>query len=211
MKIISIQTGLPQTLRYGARDVTTGIFKSPAVTPIMVRTLNLEGDGQADLCVHGGADKAIYAYSLDAYPDWQNLRPNEKFENGAFGENLCIDEIAENQIYVGDTFEVGQAILQAAQPRFPCYKLGVKFNDIKVVKQFMEMNRPGVYFRVIKEGMIDIGDELKLVSQEKVLVSILELFELHDERFPDPERVREILKVKSLSQNWKEMLKEFKA
>lgn len=201
---------MPETIRYGARNVTTGIFKTRAVTPIMVHKLNIEGDGQADLRVHGGADKAVYAYSLDAYPDWKILRPQDAFENGAFGENLSLDEIAENQIYVGDTFEVGGAILQAAQPRFPCYKLGVKFGDIKVVKQFMEFNRPGVYFRVLKEGLIDVGDEFKLVSQEKVQVSILELFELQTDQNPNPQRLREILQVPSLSENWKEMLKEFR-
>ena len=176
MKIVSIQVGLPQVMQFRGREVTTGIFKSPIEGPAHVRFTNIEGDGQADLRVHGGVDKAVYAYSLDAYAWWKKKRPNDTFEFGAFGENLTIDEMNERQVCVGDTFEIGDAILQVAQARFPCFKLGVKFNDHTVIKDFNESERPGVYFRVLKEGHIEAGQEFKLISREKNLVSIWEEF-----------------------------------
>lgn len=177
--------------------VTTGIFKSPVEGTVHVKRLNLEGDRQADLSVHGGPDKAVYAYSLDAYPWWEKSRPQDKFPFGAFGENLSIDELSEDQIFIGDTFEVGETVLQAAQPRFPCYKLGVKFNDMSILKTFMKSGRPGVYFRVLREGGIHSGQKLKLVSREKILLSVVELFSL-DRRKIKPTQAAEYLKIKSL-------------
>lgn len=207
MKILSLQVGLPKDVIFRGKTVTTGIFKSPVKGPLRVKKLNLEGDRQADLTLHGGIDKAIYAYSTDAYPWWRAARPQDVFEFGAFGENLCLDQMPEDQVCIGDTFEVGSAILQVSQPRFPCYKLGVKFSDPKILKTFMKSKRPGVYFRVLREGMIDLGHEMKLVGREKVLLSVLELFTMNAK--VDRTRLKEFLTIKSLPPEFLEKFQNF--
>ena len=137
MKIQSIQTGLPRVLRFRGREISTGIFKKPVPGPIFVGTLNLDGDGQADLTVHGGRDKAVYAYSSDAYSGWSDIRPHDAFEGGAMGENLTVDHLPEDRLHIGDTFKIGGAVLQVTQPRLPCYKLAAKFNDPQIIRQFI--------------------------------------------------------------------------
>jgi MOSC domain-containing protein YiiM len=182
MKIQSIQVGTPKVIEYKGHQILTGILKKKIAGPVLLKKLNLEGDAQADLSVHGGKDKALYAYSCDAYEGWRKLRPQDSFDNGAMGENLSVDHLPEDKIYIGDTFEIGTCVVQVTQPRFPCYKLAAKFNDPLIVKQFMKFERPGVYFRVIKEGAIEVDQELKLTHQEKIRVSVHELFIHHLER-----------------------------
>ena len=174
----------------------------------------MEGDGQADLSVHGGVDKALYAYPFDTYKTWERLRPEDTFRFGAFGENLCFDYLDEDAIYIGDTFSLGDAVVQVTQPRFPCFKLGIKFNDVSVIKQFMTLNRPGVYFRVLKEGKINLGDQLSLIAQEEIKVSVLELFNLTNKTSDEEKqdhflRIREILKLKSLNHEWRERMESW--
>lgn len=205
MKIVSIQVGRIRTVPFKGKDVTTGIFKLPVKGPVRVETLRLEGDEQADLKVHGGADKAVYAYSLDTLPWWRQKRPNDVFDYGSFGENLSIDQINEDQVFIGDVFEVGTALLQVSEPRFPCFKLGIKFNDQEILKQFMELGRSGVYFRVLREGEIDVGQNLKLISQEKVLAPISEFFEFTQKK-PTKKRVEELLQVQGLTVKWRAKL-----
>ncbi len=203
MKLLSIQVGLPRDVTFQGKTTTTGIFKDTVKGPVQVRTLNLDGDGQADLTVHGGIDKAVYAYGFDAYPWWKGARPQDKFELGAFGENLTLDKLPEERIYIGDTYELGGAILQVAQPRYPCFKLGIKFQDQTIIKEFMRSGRPGVYFRVLKEGAIDVGDELKLVGREKALLSVRELFLLDATTQLDRARLQEILSIPTLMPSYR--------
>ena len=207
MKLLSIQTGLPQKLNFNGREVETGIFKSPVQGPVKVKFTNLEGDGQADLTVHGGKDKAIYAYSFDTYDWWKEHLPNQEISFGAMGENLTMDQLPEDSMYIGDTFELGTCVLQVAQPRFPCFKLGVMYKDMSLIKTFMQYGRPGVYFRVLKEGHIEAGDTLKLINREKILLSISELFLMKTHPIT-PEKAREYLQIASLPDYFKE---EFKA
>ena len=206
MKILSIQIGMPKTIEFRGRKVITGIFKDPIQGPVMVRQTNIDGDGQADLRVHGGIHKAVYAYGADTFARWRQERPNDFIGAGSFGENLTIDQLREDQILVGDTFEIGDAIIQAVQPRFPCYKRGVKFADATILKSFMEIRRPGVYFSVLREGKIEAGQSLKKIDEEKDSVSILRLFELSQEDELDAAEVLRILKVKSLPPSMREML-----
>jgi MOSC domain-containing protein YiiM len=203
LKILSIQVGLPKTVLFRGKRIDTGIFKSPVSGPVYVRATNLDGDRQADLSVHGGSDKAVYAYSMDAYPWWRVERPQDRFDFGAFGENLSIDALPEDRLFIGDTFEVGEAVIQITQPRFPCYKLGVKFNDPAILKSFMESQRPGVYFRVLKEGAIRAGQELTLLSRESVLLSVAELFTLQHSQPIDLARVKSYLRIASLPDAYK--------
>jgi MOSC domain-containing protein YiiM len=198
MKILSIQVGKPRTVEFNGRQTTTGIFKDPIQGPVMVRTLNLDGDGQADLRVHGGIHKAVYAYGADTFARWKELRPQDEFLPGAFGENLTMDTLREDEIQVGDTFKVGQAILQAVQPRFPCFKLGIKFRDNSILRAFMKFNRPGVYFSVLQEGSIEAGDSLQLLARAEKSVPIVRIFEIFQEAEKDPLEMKRILKISAL-------------
>lgn len=206
MKILSIQVGQPKILHYDGREILTGIQKYPVSKPVRLNFTNLDGDGQADLKVHGGPEKALYAYSDDSYPAWRKMRPQDDLSYGAMGENLTIDSIRENETYVGDTYQIGQARVQACQPRFPCFKLAAKFGDPHILKQFTQINRPGVYYRVLEEGTIQTGDEFKLIHRENVLVSIQELYELKKPATDAQDRIRTILTVKTLSSNWRTKL-----
>jgi MOSC domain-containing protein YiiM len=201
MKIVSIQVGKLQQIPNHTPAVLTGIFKTPVSGPVEVRKLGLQNDEQADLKVHGGFDKAVYAYSFEAYSWWVIHRPEDSYSSGAFGENLTIDEIHEDQTFIGDTFALGSAILQVSEPRFPCFKLGLKYNDASIIKRFMQSRRPGIYFRVLQEGRIQAGDELRLIAREKISISILELFELKAD--VSIERLREMIQVKSLPERWR--------
>lgn len=181
MKIVSVQVGLPRVHDDRGRPLSTGIFKEPVAGPVRALSLGLEGDGQADLTVHGGRDKAVYAYSLDAYPEWSRLRGGV-LPPGAFGENLTVDRLREDEICAGDSFRAGSAVLQAVQPRLPCFKLAFKFGDPGIVKQFVALERPGIYFRVLQEGALAAGDELIPLGGEKVRVPIVELFRREKKR-----------------------------
>lgn len=199
MKVVSIQVGLPQEILFRDKKIWTGIIKKPVQGPVRVHRLGIDGDGQADPEVHGGVDKAVYAYSLDAYPWWKAHKPEHVFEPGAFGENLCIDEMPEDEIFIGDTFEIGKAVLQVADRRQPCYKLNAKFQDEFMVKTFMRSKRPGVYFRVLREGAIDVGDTFRLLSRENMLFSVAELSAMDFGLKMSPERALELLSLPCLT------------
>ncbi len=202
MKLESIQIGKKKIIDYNSRQIETGMFKHVVSGPIKVGFLGLEGDEQADLKVHGGRDKALYAYSVECYLNWQKIRVQINFENGAMGENLSFASLSENDIFIGDTFKIGSAVIQAAQPRFPCYKLAARYQDATILKQFMTLARPGIYFRVLEEGAISTGGSLELIDREAIQVSILELF-LHQESDQDHEFANRVKQVNALPEEWR--------
>jgi len=202
MNLLSIQVGKPITLEYDGKRIETGIFKHLVSGPVHLGMFNLEGDGQADLRVHGGRDKALYAYGADAYPAWIAIRPGDDFENGCMGENFTFDTLDETKMHVGDQYQIGDAVIEVAQPRFPCNKLGVKYKDMQILKQFIALKRPGVYFRVLQEGLLEAGDELVLIHSEEVKLSITEMFEIQFGAKITTERAQKILTLKSLPENW---------
>ena len=164
--LISIQVARPLSLRHMGKEVRTGIFKLPVAGPVMVRSLNIDGDEQGDLTVHGGVDKAVYCYPSEHYPVWQEELGRE-LPNGTFGENLTVSGLLEIDLHVGDTFELGGAILQVSQPRYPCYKLGIKIGDQRFVKRFQESGRSGFYCRVLQEGLIEAGQPISLKQRDE--------------------------------------------
>jgi MOSC domain-containing protein YiiM len=178
MQIVSVNTGMPKDVPYRGGSVRTGIFKYPVGQRVWVRRLNVEGDGQADLTVHGGRDKAVYAYPSEHYAFWRAELPGRELPWGAFGENLSTEGLLEADVCVGDEFRAGTALLMATQPRMPCYKLGVRFDDPRMVKRFVANQRPGIYFSVLEEGEVGPGDPLALVRRDDHGVSILDLFRL---------------------------------
>jgi MOSC domain-containing protein YiiM len=175
MKIVSLNVGLPRTVRSHGRDVLTAIYKSPVRGPIMLRRLNLDGDRQADLEVHGGPCKAVYAYASEHYDFWRQGFPKMDLSWGAFGENFTTEGFFEEDAVIGDQYRIGQALLAVAQPRFPCYKIAIRFERDDMVKRFLAAGRSGVYFSVIEQGLVNTGDKTELVHEVKERVSVADV------------------------------------
>jgi MOSC domain-containing protein YiiM len=175
MKIISLNVGKPRTVPYGDREVKTSIFKSPVPGPLLLRRLNLDGDCQADLQVHGGRNKAVYAYPSEHYEFWRAQFPEQVQPWGMFGENLTTEGLKEGNACIGDQFRIGEAVVKVTQPRMPCYKLGIRFGRPDMVKRFLASRRSGIYFSVVEEGMIDVGDAIEKIHEDENRLSIADI------------------------------------
>jgi MOSC domain-containing protein YiiM len=171
MKIETVSVGAPRVVRWKGGEVVTSIFKSPVDGPVEVRRLNLDGDRQADLEVHGGEYKAIYAYAAEN-SDWWSAALGRPLEPANFGENLSVRGLAEEAIHVGDIFRAGDAEIEATEPRLPCYKLGIRFGDPQMVQAFATARRWGIYFRVVKEGELQTGDVLKRIHADAAAIPV---------------------------------------
>lgn len=202
-KVISLNVGLPRTVYFRGQAVTTGIFKEPIKGRIKLRRLNLDGDKQADLTVHGGPDKAVYAYPAEHYDYWKKRLPNMKLPWGMFGENFTTEGLLEDQVNIGDVFRIGSSEVVATQPRMPCYKLGVKFGRMDIVKQFMESKLPGIYFRVLKEGEVGPGDAIELISRDANNVTVKDLVQLVTSE-GDMATIRRAVHIKALPEAWRQ-------
>jgi len=208
MKILSVNVGLPREVKFKGDVVMTGIFKEPVKGRVKLRKLNLDGDKQADLTVHGGIDKAIYAYPSEHYEYWQRELPDMAFSWGMFGENFTTEGLVEDSVNIGDKFQVGTSRLIATQPRMPCYKLGIKFGRTDVIKMFLKSRRPGIYFKVLREGEVGAGDELKLFSRNRNNVTINDIVRLYVEDKNDVETMKKAISIESLPKGWKHHFEE---
>lgn len=177
MKIISTNIGKPTTIEWNGEKVQTGIYKRQVNEPIYLGREDVKNDNVIDRRYHGGVDKACYLYSADHYQYWKKLYPELELTWGMFGENLTVEGLHEAEISIGDTFQLGETIVQATQPRQPCYKLGVRFGNPRMVKQFVNSGFSGVYVRVLKNGNVKTGDELQL-KEKKDSLSIQKIYEL---------------------------------
>ena len=158
MKLVSVNVGLPREVPWHGRNVTTGIYKQSVAGRVALRKLNLDGDRQADLSVHGGAYKAVYCYPFEHYAYWRKELPADELPMGVFGENFTTDDLLEDSVHLGDRFSVGSAEVVVTQPRLPCYKLGVRFQSDDMVRRFLASGRTGFYLAVTREGQVDAGD-----------------------------------------------------
>ncbi|HNB51838.1 MAG TPA: MOSC domain-containing protein [Anaerolineales bacterium] len=161
MKLISLNLSLPRTIDHQGETILTGIFKTPIFERVQLHTLGLEGDGQADLRVHGGVDKAVYLYPSEHYAYWQEVLTRTNLTPGQFGENFTVEGLLETNTHLGDTFRVGTAIIQITQPRYPCYKLGIKMGRKDFPKLFWQSEFSGFYARVLAEGHVGAGDAIE--------------------------------------------------
>jgi MOSC domain-containing protein YiiM len=176
MKIVSTNIGERKEVTWENIKVVTGIFKFPVDEPVFLGVEDVKGDAICDRENHGGINQAIYGYSLNHYEYWKPLYPDLDWSLGIFGENLTIDDLDESNIHVGDTFKVGEAILEATLQRSPCYKLGIRFNDMKIVNQFWKTTFCGVYFKVVKTGFVQVGDEfyqIKMCADNPTIADLL--------------------------------------
>jgi MOSC domain-containing protein YiiM len=203
VKIVSLNVGLPREVSWQGKVVSTGIFKGPVQGRIMLRRLNLEGDGQADLTVHGGTDKAAYAYPSEHYEYWRSQLPGIDLPWGMFGENFTTEGLLEEAVFIGDKFRIGEAEVRVTEPRMPCYKLGIKFGRSDIIKRFLASRRTGFYFTVILEGVVGAGDFIKLVWREQEEVSVADITRLYAFEKDDLRMLRRALEVEALPESWK--------
>lgn len=202
MKLISINIGLPRTVTWQGKPVITGIFKEPVSGPVVLRTLNLEGDRQADLAVHGGVDKAVYVYPVEHYDYWRAQLPDTPLPWGSFGENFTSQGLLEDEVNIGDRFRIGTAEVMVTQPRLPCYKLGVKFGRADMVKRFLSSRRTGFYLAVLKEGQVTAGDAIELLRRDENGVTVADLVRLYAFDKDDTATLRRATQVEALPADW---------
>lgn len=203
MKILSINVSLPKEVSWQGKLVSTGIFKEPVNAPVMLRTLNVDGDRQADLTVHGGIAKAVYAYPSEHYAFWRAEFPGKTLPWGMFGENFTTEGLLEETVYIGDRFRVGEAEVMATEPRMPCYKLGIKFDRPDIIKRFLVSRRSGFYFAVKREGRVSAGDAIEFVGREQQAISVADITRLYAIQKDDLEGLRRAIEVESLPESWK--------
>jgi len=207
MKLISVNVGQPRSVEWHGREVATSIFKAPVAGPVMLRTLNLDGDRQADLSVHGGAHKAVYVYPSEHYDFWRRELPGVDLPWGMFGENFTAAGLLED-VGIGDRFQVGDAEVIVSEPRVPCYKLSLKFGRPDMVKRFLASGRTGFYVMVAKEGQVQAGDEIKLLGRADQSVSVADVTRLYASKQPDPAILRRAVDLEALSDAWRNFLRD---
>jgi MOSC domain-containing protein YiiM len=183
--------------------VQTGIFKEAVDRPVAINKLNLAGDQQADLTVHGGAEKAVYAYPAEHYEYWRKKLPDVPFSWGKFGENLTTEGLTEDALCIGDRLRVGSAVLVVTQPRMPCYKLALRFDRDDMIKHFLTGRRSGFYFSVVEEGEVRAGSEVEILSRDPHRVAVVDIVRLYLGQTHDPELLHRAMNVSALPQDWK--------
>jgi MOSC domain-containing protein YiiM len=203
-KLISLQVAMPRAVMCNGEEVSTGIFKVPVLKRVQMRAFNLDGDRQADLSVHGGRDKAVYAYPSEHYAYWKKELPGTALPWGSFGENLTTEGLLEGEVFLGDRFTIGEAEAVVTQPRIPCFKLNLKFQRDDMAKRFLASLRSGFYFRVLREGEVGSGDEIVRVGQDENRVSISDALKVYLGAPGSGEIRKRALRVKYLSDAWRE-------
>ena len=204
MRIVSLNVGLPHELLWQDRVITTSIFKTPVRERIWLRKLDLDGDQQADLTVHGGPDRAVYGYPLEHYDYWHRELPDAELPPGAFGENLTTEGLLESEVRIGDLFRLGGAQIVVTQPRLPCYKLQAKFRRADIVKRFAESRRTGFYFRVAQEGQVAAGDTIELVQRQPGNLTISDIVTLYLSSVRDVPMLRRAVELEALPTGWRD-------
>ncbi len=205
MKVLSVNVGLPRKVLFNGQTITTAIFKDPVKGPVMLRKINLDGDKQADLTVHGGVDKAVYSYPAEHYDYWRKQYPNIDIIWGMFGENFTTEGLMEDTVNIGDQVQIGSAKLVATQPRMPCYKLGVRFGIMEIIRRFLSSGRPGIYFKVLKQGEVKTGDKIEIIEKDKNNVTVKDIVRLYINRdhVDNIETMRRAIKISALPEGWK--------
>ncbi|AHA71796.1 cytoplasmic protein [Bacillus thuringiensis] len=201
-QLLSLNIGLPKEVIYGGKVIHTGINKKQVKEPVYLSFVKFNGDGQADLVHHGGVDKAVCVYTGNHYPYWEK-ELNQDLVYGAFGENITVSGMREEDVCIGDTFELGEAIVQVTQPRQPCFKLAKKYNIPKLPLYFQETGYTGFYFRVLKEGWVSSVDTLKSLQSDPKGVSIAFANRIMHKEKQNIEGVKRILEVNALSSSWR--------
>src|SRR6266436_5072359 len=204
-KILSVNVGSVRAFEYNGRPAKSAIWKSPAVGRIAARGVNLAGDDQADRLAHGGPDKAVYAYAVEDARWWEQ-EIGRALAFGEFGENLTTERIELNQALVGERWQIGTTVLEVSEPRIPCWRLGVRMNDNLFPRRFTEALRPGAYLRIVGEGDVGAGDEIRVVERPDHDLTIRDVFRIYTR---DRDEVDRLLAVPRMSESWRRWAQEF--
>jgi MOSC domain-containing protein YiiM len=204
LKIISLNVARPRLVIYEGQTINTGIFKQPVSGPVALRTLNLDGDRQADLSVHGGPFKAVYGYPSEHYEFWRKELPDTEFSWGMFGENFTTEGVFERELHVGDRLQIGTAIVMARQTRIPCYKLAAKFRRSDIIARFLHSGRSGFYFSVEQEGTVAVGDSFEFLTHEDNGITIAEMNRLFVEEKYNRKLLEKAMATSWLPEDWHE-------
>jgi MOSC domain-containing protein YiiM len=204
MKVISVNVGLPREVEWQGERVLTSIYKAPVEGRLLARRLDLEGDEQADLTVHGGAEKAVYVYPSEHYAYWRAELPGVDLPWGSFGENLTTEGLDES-VRIGDRLRIGSADFVVTQPRMPCFKLGIRFGSMQMVKRFLQSGRSGFYLAVTGEGDVGAGDEITMPpAADEPTVTVAEIVSLYASRGSDRELLRRASEAAALPEDWRD-------
>jgi MOSC domain-containing protein YiiM len=208
MKLISINAGLPKEVAYGGKTVQTSIWKAPVAGRVRVAALNIEGDRQSDLSVHGGPDKAVYVYPSEHYAYWRERLPGMELPWGVFGENFTSEGLAEDSTRVGDRLRIGSAEFAVTQPRMPCFKLGIRFGRPQMVKMFLKSGRTGFYLAVTREGEAAAGDRVELLAPARDSLTVADIVRLYASDSENQETLMLAAKLPGLPESWRDYFRK---
>ncbi len=203
MKLISVNVGLPREIARRGKTVTTGIFKTAVDGPVELRRHNLDGDGQADLSVHGGPTKAVYVYPMQHYAYWQEELPDCDLPWGSFGENFTAEGVDEESVCIGDEFRVGHATVVVTEPRMPCFKLGIRFGRSDMVKRFLRSQRTGFYFGVLDEGVVQAGDRFERTTEHPAALRVADVTRLYTTERTNEALLQKAVFLTALPESWR--------
>ena len=204
MKLISVNVGLPREFSWRGKITRSSIWKNPVEGRVRVSKLNLEGDRQSDLSVHGGVDKAIYVYPREHYPYWESELPDVDLSWGSFGENFTTEGLTEEQVRIGDRFSAGSAEFIVTQPRMPCFKLGVRMNRQDIIKRFLRSKRTGFYLAVLREGEVASGDSIEFTVRQEDGITVTDIVNLYTLDSTNQDLLRRASELDALPDAWKE-------
>ena len=208
MKLVSVNVGLPREVGWAGKSVRTSIWKRPVQGPVRVGTLNLDGDRQSDLSVHGGVDKAVYVYPSEHYAYWRLELPGMDLPWGAFGENLTTRGVLEDEIRIGDRLRIGAAEFVVTQPRMPCFKLGIRFGNADMVKRFLVSARTGFYLAVLREGNVAAGDVIEHLARDEHGVTVSDVVSLYTSNARNQEQLGRASELPALSAGWRDRFRK---
>ena len=208
MNLLSVNVGLPREIEWKGKIVRTSIFKAPVTGRVRVAKLNVEGDQQSDLTVHGGLDKAVYAYPSEHYAFWHQEFPGVDLPQGVFGENFTTSGLLEETLHIGDRLRVGSAEFVVTQPRMPCFKLGIRFNRPDMVKRFLQSGRTGFYFAVINEGEVAPGDSIELLERDEHNIPVADIVNLYRGDATNQDMLRRVSELASLPNSWRDYFRK---
>jgi len=203
MRLLSVNVGLPRELAWNGKIIRTSIFKEPVTGRVRVARLNVEGDQQSDLTVHGGPEKAVYAYPSEHYPFWRGELAKMDLAWGVFGENFTTTGLLEETLHIGDRVRIGSAEFVVTQPRMPCYKLGLKFGRTDIIRRFLQSERSGFYFAVLEEGEVGTGDQFELIEQNEQGVKVSDITRLYARDKENVALLQRAIQVEALPESWR--------
>jgi MOSC domain-containing protein YiiM len=207
MRVVTLSVGLPREIEVDGGSVLTSIFKNPVDRRLRVTKLNFEGDEQSDLTVHGGVDKAVYVYPLEHYEEWRRELPDVEFPQAVFGENLTTEGLSED-VRIGDRFRIGTAEFMVTQPRMPCYKLGIRFGRMDILKRMLKNGRTGFYFSVTTEGEVGAGDEIVPLARSEEELTVSEIVRLYTVDAKNQDLLRRATGSKILPESWRDYFRK---